>query len=88
MLFRSGLDRYAGAFDQQKIDPDILETLSDADLKDLGVDTLGAGRKILQVVPGGAPAAGSITASSCRSTTAVSLATAGQSGLESRAPCS
>ena len=42
-----GLGQYSAAFDSENVDLSIVATLSDQDLKDLGVATLGHRRKIL-----------------------------------------
>lgn len=45
-----GLDRYSENLERNDIDIDLLRTLSDSDLKELGVDSLGARRKIIAAI--------------------------------------
>jgi hypothetical protein len=49
-----GLERYVETFARNDVDLDVLRTLNDADLKELGVDSLGARRKILAALAGSA----------------------------------
>jgi len=50
-LTQLGLDKYVQNFVEQEIDSvALLRTLSDADLKDMGVNTIGARRKILAAI--------------------------------------
>ena len=51
-----GLEQYAAAFRQNDISPDLLPTLSDEDLKELGVASLGHRRRLLQAVAALRPA--------------------------------
>src|SRR4051794_32595002 len=45
-----GLGQYADAFTANDIDGDILATLTDADLRELGVASLGHRKKVLQAI--------------------------------------
>ena len=49
-LAKQGLEQYAEAFVANAIDGDILRTLSDDDLKELGVQALGHRRKLLAAI--------------------------------------
>jgi class 3 adenylate cyclase/predicted ATPase len=55
-LRKLGLEQYATAFRQNDISPDLLPTLSDEDLKELGVASLGHRRRLLQAVAALRPA--------------------------------
>lgn len=68
-----GLPQYAQAFEEQQIDGDLLATLSDADLRELGVTPLGHRKRILLAITrqgdpaadaAAAPAQGPVPASS------------------------
>ena len=54
-LQRLGLEQYAPAFEANDIDVSLLAQLSDADLKELGVQSLGHRKRILAVVAGAQP---------------------------------
>ena len=45
-----GLEHHADTFAKNEIDLEVLRTLTDPDLKELGIDALGARRKILTAV--------------------------------------
>ncbi len=45
-----GLGEYAGAFAKNKIDPDVLPSLTSDDLKDIGVTVVGDRRKLLNAI--------------------------------------
>jgi class 3 adenylate cyclase len=53
-----GLARYAGQLEANDVDLETLEELSDQDLKDLGVTSLGHRRKLLKAIRERAPARG------------------------------
>ncbi|MBL4908283.1 MAG: hypothetical protein JKX94_12580, partial [Sneathiella sp.] len=45
-----GLEKYLAALEIEEIDLDIVETLSDSDLKELGISKLGDRRRFLKAV--------------------------------------
>ena len=45
-----GLERYEAAFRENEIDETVLRGLTSEDLKDLGVDTVGQRRKLLDAI--------------------------------------
>ena len=45
-----GLDRYIGLFQEQEIDLDTFLTMSDQDLRELGVHTFGPRRKMTMAI--------------------------------------
>jgi hypothetical protein len=45
-----GLERYESAFRENEIDETVLRGLTSEDLKDLGVDTVGQRRKLLDAI--------------------------------------
>ena len=45
-----GFERYAEAFEAQDISVDVLPELTDADLKELGVATLGDRKRLLKAI--------------------------------------
>ncbi|MEJ2122709.1 MAG: adenylate/guanylate cyclase domain-containing protein [Alphaproteobacteria bacterium] len=45
-----GLDRYAEVFEENDLDLDLVADLSDSDLKDLGVESMGHRKKILRAI--------------------------------------
>ena len=47
-----GLGKYAEAFAENKIDPDVLPSLTSDDLKDIGVRAVGDRRKLLNAITG------------------------------------
>ncbi len=47
-----GLGEYAEAFAENKIDPDVLPSLTSDDLKDIGVTAVGDRRKLLNAIAG------------------------------------
>ena len=49
-LRKLGLEQYAAAFRENDIGADLLPTLSDDDLKELGIASLGHRRRLLQVL--------------------------------------
>ncbi len=55
LLNRLGLEHYENCFQQQEVDLDTFLTMSEPDLKEVGVTTLGARRK-LQIAISGLPA--------------------------------
>ncbi len=48
-----GLDQYASAFTENDIDFTVLNTLTDADLKELGVGSLGHRKRLLEAIAEG-----------------------------------
>jgi hypothetical protein len=50
-LAEHGLEQYAEAFTENAIDGESLRTLSDDDLKELGVKALGHRKKLLAAMP-------------------------------------
>ncbi len=63
-LKRLGFERYAEAFAAQDITIDVLPDLDDADLKELGVATLGERKRLLKALAGLAAPAPADTGSS------------------------
>jgi hypothetical protein len=57
-LASAGFERYAEAFEAQDISLDVLPELTDADLKELGVATLGDRKRLLKAIAALAPARG------------------------------
>ena len=49
-LSELGLDQYAAAFAENDIDFDVLSQLTDADLKELGVGSLGNRKRLLAAI--------------------------------------
>jgi hypothetical protein len=49
-LAGQGLAKYSEAFASNDIDPDVLPELTDADLKDLGVASLGDRKRLLKAI--------------------------------------
>ena len=47
-----GLGEYAEAFAENKIDPDVLPSLTSDDLKEIGVTVVGDRRKLLNAIAG------------------------------------
>ena len=45
-----GLDQYAGTFEDNAVEFDILTELTDADLKEMGIDALGHRKKLLKAI--------------------------------------
>ena len=75
-----GLGKYADAFVGQDITPDLLSDLSDADLRELGVASLGDRKRLLKAVatPAAAPLAQAQVAAPGASAAAAPLAPAAQ----------
>ena len=57
-LERHGLGKYAAEFMAQDVTPDLLVELSEADLKELGVASLGDRKRLLRAIAGDDPLAG------------------------------
>ncbi len=53
-----GLERYLEAFRANDVDADVLRTLTDDDLKELGVGSLGHRKKLLEAIPAPQPSGG------------------------------
>ncbi|WP_047848441.1 adenylate/guanylate cyclase domain-containing protein, partial [Caballeronia mineralivorans] len=64
-----GLGQYARAFEENDIDPAMLPQLTDADLKELGIVSLGHRKRLLMAIDGNSGAAPSATPSTIPSTT-------------------
>lgn len=54
-LERNGLGKYAAQFQDQDITPDLLPDLSDADLRELGIASLGDRKRLLKAVASSVP---------------------------------
>ena len=52
LLQRLGLEHYENCFQQQEVDLDTFLTMSESDLKEVGVTTLGARRKLQIAISG------------------------------------
>ncbi len=52
LLQQLGLEHYQERFEQEELDFDTLLTMSESDLKEIGVNTLGARRKIQIAISG------------------------------------
>ena len=52
LLKQLGLEHYEERFEEQEIDFDTFLTMTEADLKEIGVNTLGARRKIQIAISG------------------------------------
>ena len=69
-LAELGLEAYAQAFAAHDIDATVLGSLTDADLKELGVVSLGHRKRLLQAIGGGNAAARGAVAPPRQSTSA------------------
>ena len=52
LLQRLGLEHYESCFEQEEVDLDTFLTMTEADLKEVGVTTLGARRKLQIAISG------------------------------------
>ncbi len=52
LLEQLGLEHYQNRFEEEELDFDTLLTMSESDLKEIGVNTLGARRKIQIAISG------------------------------------
>ena len=52
LLRKLGLEHYESCFEQEEVDLDTFLTMTDADLREVGVTTLGARRKLQIAISG------------------------------------
>ena len=52
LLLRLGLDHYQQRFEEEEVDFDTFLTMSESDLKEMGISTVGARRKLQIAISG------------------------------------
>lgn len=81
-----GLGKYAGEFIAQDVTPDLLPDLSDADLRELGVASLGDRKRLLKAVAAAAAVAHTAVTAVAAGATVLTTATQAQQPAETLAP--